>query len=120
MTLNQSTLSLPTKAKCIECERVFDLLDENDAGEWYYGHDCEVPERVEHTVHVWSRSGSCMVDDCNVICGLTDPDEWCHECGGQFSITDEEVAYHVSATEPDGIDHDADANHVPYSISEEE
>ena len=29
-------------AKCIECERVFDLLDEDDANEWFYGHDCEV------------------------------------------------------------------------------
>lgn len=29
-------------ATCPECERVFDLLDEADADEWYYGHDCEV------------------------------------------------------------------------------
>jgi hypothetical protein len=27
--------------KCPECERVFDLLDEEDANEYYYGHDCE-------------------------------------------------------------------------------
>jgi hypothetical protein len=26
---------------CVECGRVFDLLDETDAQEWYYGHDCE-------------------------------------------------------------------------------
>lgn len=32
---------IKTKAKCPECERVFDLMDEDDAGEWYYGHDCE-------------------------------------------------------------------------------
>jgi len=30
-----------SKAKCTECGRVFDLLDEDDANEWYYGHDCE-------------------------------------------------------------------------------
>ncbi len=30
------------KAQCTECERVFDLTDEVDAEEWYYGHDCEV------------------------------------------------------------------------------
>ena len=29
------------KAKCPECTRVFDLSDETDAEEWYYGHDCE-------------------------------------------------------------------------------
>ncbi len=29
------------KAKCVECERVFDLLDEADAEEYFYGHDCE-------------------------------------------------------------------------------
>ncbi len=29
-------------ATCSECERTFDLADEDDANEWYYGHDCEV------------------------------------------------------------------------------
>mgnify|MGYP006271892315 CR=1 FL=1 len=28
-------------AKCVECERVFDLSNEDDWDEWYYGHDCE-------------------------------------------------------------------------------
>lgn len=27
---------------CVECDRVFDLWDEDEAGEWFYGHDCEV------------------------------------------------------------------------------
>jgi hypothetical protein len=27
--------------QCPECGRVFDLLDEDEAGEWLYGHDCE-------------------------------------------------------------------------------
>ena len=27
--------------KCVECNRKFDLMDEVDAEEWYYGHDCE-------------------------------------------------------------------------------
>ncbi len=30
------------QAECVECGRVFDLLDETDANEWAYGHDCEV------------------------------------------------------------------------------
>tara|TARA_R110000824_G_scaffold214839_2_gene401077 strand:+ start:117 stop:389 length:273 start_codon:yes stop_codon:yes gene_type:complete len=29
------------KAKCPECKRVFDLMNEKDAQEWYHGHDCE-------------------------------------------------------------------------------
>lgn len=29
------------KATCMECDRVFDLEDEDDAEEYYYGHDCE-------------------------------------------------------------------------------
>lgn len=29
------------KRKCIDCNRVFDLLDEDQAAEFYYGHDCE-------------------------------------------------------------------------------
>jgi len=30
------------KAKCPECKRVFDLMNEKDAQEWHHGHDCEV------------------------------------------------------------------------------
>ena len=29
------------KRQCPECDRVFDLLDDDDASEWAYGHDCE-------------------------------------------------------------------------------
>jgi hypothetical protein len=29
------------KRQCPECGRVFDLLDDTDAEEWDYGHDCE-------------------------------------------------------------------------------
>jgi hypothetical protein len=29
------------KVQCEECYRIFDLLDEEEAGEYYYGHDCE-------------------------------------------------------------------------------
>lgn len=32
---------ISSKAKCPECNRVFDLTNEEDAGEFYYGHDCE-------------------------------------------------------------------------------
>jgi hypothetical protein len=28
---------------CAECDRRFNLRDDIDAEEWYYGHDCEVP-----------------------------------------------------------------------------
>lgn len=31
-------------ARCVECDRVFDLLDEDEASEWFYGHDCEVED----------------------------------------------------------------------------
>lgn len=29
------------REECVECGRIFDLLDEHDAYEWSYGHDCE-------------------------------------------------------------------------------
>ena len=29
------------KTTCPECDRVFDLENEEDAEEFYYGHDCE-------------------------------------------------------------------------------
>jgi endogenous inhibitor of DNA gyrase (YacG/DUF329 family) len=35
-------MKIMTKVRCPECGRVFDLTDEDDANEWYYGHDCEV------------------------------------------------------------------------------
>ena len=28
-------------ATCVECERVFDLMNEQDTNEIAYGHDCE-------------------------------------------------------------------------------
>lgn len=30
------------KTQCIDCGRIFDLMNEEEANEWYYGHDCEV------------------------------------------------------------------------------
>ena len=30
------------KAICRECRRLFDLSNELDSEEWFYGHDCEV------------------------------------------------------------------------------
>jgi hypothetical protein len=27
--------------RCIECEREFDMRDEDDANDYWYGHDCE-------------------------------------------------------------------------------
>ena len=33
---------LVTNVRCHECNRVFALLNDTDAQEYYYGHDCEV------------------------------------------------------------------------------
>ena len=27
--------------RCPECGRTFDLFNEDEAAEWYFGHDCE-------------------------------------------------------------------------------
>lgn len=37
----QEAATLHKWQKCPECGRVFDLLDEDDNNEWFYGHDCE-------------------------------------------------------------------------------
>jgi hypothetical protein len=29
---------------CVECNRIFDLFNEVDVEEYYYGHDCETLE----------------------------------------------------------------------------
>ena len=34
-------MKIQTKAKCGECGRIFDLLSDEEASEWAYGHDCE-------------------------------------------------------------------------------
>ena len=44
MTTEQTfadTVRAQSLAKCVECDRVFDLMNETDAEEWYYCHDCE-------------------------------------------------------------------------------
>ena len=40
----QNWVKMMPAAVCAECKRVFNLLDEVDAEEWNYGHDCEVEE----------------------------------------------------------------------------
>lgn len=30
--------------QCPECGRIFDLTNDEDAGESYWGHDCEAPQ----------------------------------------------------------------------------
>lgn len=44
----------------------------------------------------------------------------CHICGKPFSIDSAGIATHASATEPTGIDHDADADHVPFTLDDED
>ena len=36
-----------TKGKCTECKREFDLLDEEDAEDFHFGHDCEPKPKKE-------------------------------------------------------------------------
>jgi len=54
-------------ATCQECGRRFDLLDEKDAAEWAFGHDCEPTgceygcpygsEEHEARLLEWERTG---------------------------------------------------------------
>ena len=37
-------IAMRTAIQCPECDRLFDLLDEDQANEWGYGHDCEPNE----------------------------------------------------------------------------
>jgi hypothetical protein len=34
-------VSVTSKVTCAQCGRLFDLTVEEQASEWYYGHDCE-------------------------------------------------------------------------------
>lgn len=78
------------RVQCPECERVFDLMDEDDANEWFYGHDCEPdeqepepaepydrPPRVSFTTdHRGCNTTRCL--DCGLMLILFDDDE--HFC----------------------------------------
>jgi len=44
-------MMINTKGKCNECKRVFDLLDEEDANEFHFGHDCEPEPKKEQYVY---------------------------------------------------------------------
>ena len=85
------TLTLPTKAVCPECERVFDMLDEDDAGEWFYGHDCEEPEPKVYdrppNISFGATGTSCL--DCGLRLILFDDDQ--HYC--EVTKTDSEIPY---------------------------
>lgn len=37
-------ISMNSNTICYECGREFNLLIEEEAEEWFYGHDCEVEE----------------------------------------------------------------------------
>ena len=41
MTITIEVIQAMRYAKCEECGRVFDLISEDEAGEFYYGQDCE-------------------------------------------------------------------------------
>ena len=38
---NIKPMRILEKPTCPDCERVFDMTKEEDASEFYYGHDCE-------------------------------------------------------------------------------
>ena len=41
METGQKELPIRKLAVCEECGRRFDLTDETDSADWFYGHDCE-------------------------------------------------------------------------------
>lgn len=41
MRFTITVTELLPNAECPECNRVWDLNDEDDANDYYYGHDCE-------------------------------------------------------------------------------
>ncbi len=88
-------MKIPTTETCPECGRVFKLLDEDDADEFYNGHDCEAPEpttnlsyqdrrkRVEPagrppTMRRNERGSGWTCLDCGFLIMLFDDDE--HDC----------------------------------------
>lgn len=38
-----STNPIAYLRRCAECSRRFDLRDDDQANDWYHGHDCETP-----------------------------------------------------------------------------
>lgn len=70
-------------AICPECGRVFNLMNEDDASEYYYGHDCEAPESPPKPLDrpprmTRNRNGGWTCQDCGFLVILFDDDE--HDC----------------------------------------
>lgn len=36
-----NSVPVECRRECVECRRLFDLRDQVDSDEWFYGHDCE-------------------------------------------------------------------------------
>lgn len=49
-----------------------------------------------------------------------DDTKFCHECGQEFGIDEAGIANHVDPSSPTGIDHDADEDHVPYALDDDD
>lgn len=43
-TTATNRIPMSMRRKCDECGRIFNLMDEDDSNEWWYGHDCESGE----------------------------------------------------------------------------
>ncbi len=94
-------LVLPTTATCPECGRVFNLLDEDDADEFYNGHDCEAPEpapwkALDRPPRMERRRDGWHCLDCGFQVILFDDDEhYCDVTGTSSNVnppTDDEEA----------------------------
>lgn len=76
-----------TLLTCPECERIFDLMVEDDASEWYYGHDCEAPAKpalpLDRPPRLSRGGGTC--GDCGFLVILFDDDE--HFCDATGTST---------------------------------
>jgi hypothetical protein len=86
--------AISTTVTCAECDRAFDLLDEDDAGEWCYGHDCEPPAPpslpLDRPPHLSTTGGlSCL--DCGLRLILFDDDE--HFCEATGTSTELHTDY---------------------------
>ena len=61
--------------KCPECEREFDLRNEEESEEWHYGHDCEIGI-PEGPAIFYVRPETVDCPDCGVKAG-----DWCRREG---------------------------------------
>jgi hypothetical protein len=85
---------------------------EDDAFE-EYEDECSADAKVRAEMD-WDHATAKVTTGAWTVPQENGPTQLCDQCGQPFSTGQSGVTFHTDPGEPDGIDHDADADHVAF------